>query len=252
MKRNILFFIIIFIIIIGLIFFFQFRKSTLTINIVPKDATIKINDKIYLVDENGILKVKLTPNSYKISVSKEGYKTYNQTISLKARDEIELNIVLEVEKNINDPIKETVISYLQSLGISESQYSQYKIEIKLGEKGYAEAHIIKPEEDTEPALFIILEKNNNVWQIVEVGDITVERYEKLLPKKDLIPKLPYITDSFEIRYFPNYDEFFVTIKKEPVEKVKEEVRTWFDQQGVDRDIITIRWALSPVLTREQK
>lgn len=66
----------------------------------------------------------------------------------------------------------------------------------------------------------------------------IERQQK---KMQAITELPYVSDKFDIEYFPSDDTFFVQIKQNPYEGNKGLVLQWFRDHGVDPQNIEIEW-----------
>lgn len=66
----------------------------------------------------------------------------------------------------------------------------------------------------------------------------IERQQK---KMQAITELPFVSDKFDIEYFPSDDTFFVQIKQNPYEGNKGLVLQWFRDHGVDPQNIEIEW-----------
>lgn len=58
-------------------------------------ATIKIDEGVYSTDENGYARITLDPGSYKVAVSKDGYKEWSDVVTIKGGETKRLTIELE-------------------------------------------------------------------------------------------------------------------------------------------------------------
>lgn len=244
-NKNLIFFVIILIIGISALVIWQKNKGVLEIDFEQKNVNLKINKKIYFV-KNKKFEKKMLPGKYKIEADKKDYEKYEQSIIINPHQKINLVINLRLKKDIEKNIKNTIKNYVKENNLFEN----YKIEIKKTEENYVEAGIY-PKEKEQP-LFLILKKINGNWKIITVGtDIDLDTHIKNERKEALIKSLPYISENFEVYYIDYLDQFYVIIKKEPIDRTKQEARNWFDSQGIDRNNIVIRWSLSPVLIRNK-
>lgn len=248
MKKNILFISIgIILLIIIVLFVAEQRKSLLNIYIKPAKVSLKINNKEY--KNIDAFKKKVSPGKYEIEVSKENYETYKKALTIKEKEQVDLTIVLEVNKKIKTLIKKSITQFIQKQPFRKNL--KYEEKITEFRDDYAEVEVnfaakVEPE-------IMILKKENNQWEVLETGtDVNLETFIKEIPKRELIKKLPYVEENFEVDYIGYLDQFYVTIKKEPLEKIKKMVRAWFDEQGIDRKTITIKWTISPLLIETQK
>ena len=246
--KNVIVVILLALFIMGVIVFFvEQRKALLNINVEPAKVSFKINNKEY--KNIDAFKKKVSPGKYEVEISKENYETYKKTLTVKRGEQLNLKIVLDVNKETKTLIKKSITQFIKKQPFIKSLKHEEKI--TKFQDNYAEVEIIFAAKiESENA---ILKKENNQWKIIEMGTgIDLETFIKEIPKKKLIEKLPYVEESFEVDYIGYLDQFYVTIKKEPLDKTKKISRAWFDKQGVDRKAITIKWVISPLLMDNQK
>ncbi len=78
------------------VFFLSFlfsNKGTLKLKISPENTAITINKDQFTA--NGSFSKRLEPGQYRVTVSKNGYKTFEETISIKKRTTTEKSVQLE-------------------------------------------------------------------------------------------------------------------------------------------------------------
>jgi len=250
MKKNILIPAIVLIIASILILLIaDQRKGMLEISFTPKEVNFKINNKQYFKINH--FKRKLPPGKYKIEVTKEDYETFKEDLSINPRENKKLKISLKIKKETEIAIKTQVLKHLKNQPhLSKIEFKIKIIEIK---KDYAKVKV-SPSEKVVEDFLVILKKENNTWKVLAEGtdDISPETLNQETLKINLIKKLPYVSEEFDIVYVDHLDQFYVIIKKEPIEKTKEKARKWLDEQGINRKTIKIRWTLSPTLIRSKQ
>lgn len=242
-KKIIISIIILFLLIMSLMLFYSFGMSSLVIKTNPNNVDIKINDKEYR--HVNVFAKKLYRGNYEIKVSKKDYESHEKEIFIKPRTKINLEINLEIKAEERRKIKKALDDYIKSITLLKNL--EYKTKISKIENNFAEVYV-SPTNGAE-SFIVVLQKKESEWQGQRWGEVSLDSLENEIAKENLIKELPYVTDNFEVDYIASLDQFYVTITKEPIDKAKKQTRAWFDKQGIDRNAITIKWILSPVLIR---
>lgn len=225
--------------------FIQKNKGIIILYFNQKNVKLSINEKEYSIKEEKFEK-KISPGKYKIEADKSGYEKYKREVIVKKGERVKLFVNFRPNKETEESIKKAIKEYIYKIKI----YNNYQIEMVEIKNEYIKVKIYSTGKKDEP-IWLVIKKVNEKWKVINAGtDIDLEETIKNEPKNTLIRSLPYISENFEVYYIDYLDQFYVIIKKEPPEKIKNEARKWFDNQGINRNQIVIRWSLSPVLIRK--
>ena len=151
-------------------FFYNLIKNVSYINlkVTPSDATVFVNNQEQRVIDN---QIELAPATYKIEVKKQGYDSASKVISLKLKDEINLNFTLKehlgkLQFSVN-PINANVSLLKNNREIEKWQGLKYFKNLPVGEY-----EIVAKQEGYKTykkKIFIEKDKLNNFTAVLTVG-----------------------------------------------------------------------------------
>ena len=178
--------------------------AKLKIKTIP-NTTIKLNEKSFTTNREGILKKDINPDKYNIIFNKKGYEKKEISKEIKSNKIVNLNINLERKKYITNSFTEDswIGSYFLNNNFSDNYYPFYEIR-KLNKDGDNLENRIK----TIIADYIIV---NGLEIVSNINFNTVENTTDLLDKLEVL----------EIKGYPVKEELFIIsqLKKEVNQKI---------------------------------
>lgn len=110
------------VLLLGLSFLFS-DKGTLKMKITPKDTKVTINKDVYQAGNS--FSKRLSPGQHKITVSKNGYETFEETVVINKRESVKKTVQL---KDLKGLLLERANSFVKDInsGTPSTEPKQYQ------------------------------------------------------------------------------------------------------------------------------